>query len=241
VDPIVALVGSHIVVAGGGGLGFEDDPLSVEVYDMKTSHWSTCQSMPDILKHSAASTWLSVAANRSKMYVTEKASGITYSFSPENKSWSGPYDLRPDPTAFFTAVGFAGDDLILAGVMGRAQNVKTLRLWKIKPETMEFDQIGEIPCELLEKLKGETSELSSISLLTAKNFAYMYNNSDPVEIIMCEIGDGECKWGSVKNLVVNDEGRIGERMVMSCGMVEIGHLHRAMGPANRKFLVKSDA
>lgn len=239
VDPIVALIGSHIVVAGGA-LGFEDDPLAVKMYDMETSHWSPCQSMPDILKHSAASTWLSVAANQNTMYVIEKASGIACSFSPQTKAWSRPYDLRPDPTAFFSAVGFAGDDLILAGVMGHAQSVKTLKLWKIKPEAMEFDQIGEIPSELLEKLKGEASELSSISLLTAENFVYIYNNSDPVEIILCEIGDGECEWGSVKNLVVNDERRIGERMVMSCGMVGIADLRMALGAANRKVFKNSD-
>lgn len=239
VDPIVALVGPHIVVAGGA-LEFEDDPLFVEMYDMRTSKWSTCQSMPDILKDSAASTWLSVATKHDKMYVTEKASGITYSFSPDTKAWSGPFDLRPEPGVFFSTIGFARDDLILAGILGHAQNVNALKIWKINQELMELDQIGEIPSELLEKLKGVNSDLYSISLMGAGNFIYISNSSDPAEIIFCEIGDGAWKWGSVKNLVLNDERRIRERMVMSCSIVGICDLHMAIRSGNRKFLVKSN-
>lgn len=239
VDPIVAQVGAHIVVAGGVS-EFEDDPLSMEMYDMETSQWSTCQSMPYILKDSAASTWLSVAANQNTMYVTEKSSGITCSFSPETKAWSGPFDLRPDPRVFFSAIGFAGDYLILSGIIGHAQNVITLKIWKIKPEMMEFEQIGEIPSELLEKLKGENPILSSISLTAAENFVYIYNSSDPAELIFCELVDGVCKWGSVKNLVFDDERRIRERMVLSCGIVGICDLHMAMKSGSRKFLVKSN-
>ncbi|KAJ8451624.1 hypothetical protein Cgig2_018258 [Carnegiea gigantea] len=208
VDPIVARVGSHIIVAGGAS-GFYEDPLSVEMYDMETSHWSTCQPMPDILKHSAASTWLCVASNQESMYVMEKASGVLYSFSPETQSWGGPYDLRPDPGVFFSAVGFAGDDFILAGVVGHSENVETLKIWKIMPESMEFDEIGKIPTD-----------------------------SNPEEIIFCEFADdGGWKWGSVKNVVLNDERRIGERMVMSCGKVGIGDVQIAMKARNLKLLL----
>lgn len=237
VDPIVARVGSHIIVAGGAS-GFYEDPLSVEMYDMETSHWSTCQAMPDILKHSAASTWLSVASNQESMYVMEKASGMLYYFSPETKAWAGPYDLRPDPDVFFSAVGFAGDDLILAGVVGRSENVETLKIWKIMPESIEFDEIGKIPTELLEKLKGGDSDLTSISLMAAKDFIYICNSSNPEEIIFFEfVDDGGWKWGSVKNVVLNDERRIGERMVMSCGKVGIGDVQIAMKARNLKLLM----
>lgn len=238
VDPIVALVGRHIIVAGGA-MGFEDNPYSVEMYDVDTAHWSTCQPLPDILKDSAAATWLSVAANENTMYVTEKASGITYSFSTKSKTWSGPYNLRPDPGVYFSAIGFAGDDLILAGVIGDAQNVDTLKIWKIKPELMEFDQIGEIPVELLDKLKGENQDLSSISLMAATDFIYIYNSSDPAEIIFFEFVGGIWKWKSVKNLMLNDERRIGERMVVSCGVVGIADLHMAIKSGGRKFLAES--
>ncbi|KMT07219.1 hypothetical protein BVRB_6g148540 [Beta vulgaris subsp. vulgaris] len=239
VDPIVALVGSYVIVAGGAS-GYWDDPLTVEMYDLETSHWSTCQSMPTILKDSAASTWLSLASNQHSLYVTEKATGITYSFSPTTKTWFGPYDLRPDPSIYFSAIGFAGDYLILAGLIGHAENVKTLKLWEINLETMEFNEIGEIPYELLEKLKGENSYyLSSITLLATKDFIYLYNTSDPAEIIFCELVEKKCKWRSVKNLVQNDDSKIGERMVMSCGRVGIDNLHKAMHCKDIKFVPKS--
>ena len=233
VDPIAALVGSHVVVAGGAS-GFYADPLSVEVYDMEISHWTTCQPMPDTLKHSTASTWLSVASNQELMYVMEKASGMLFSFSPKTRAWAGPYAVRPDPSVFFSTVGFAGDDLILAGVTGHSEKVETLKIWKIMPESMEFDEIGEIPTELLEKLEGEDSDLTSISLMTAKDFIYICNSSNPEEIIFYEFVDEGWKWGSVKNVVLNDERRIGERMVMSCGEVGIDDLQIAMRFRNLK-------
>ncbi|XP_021742970.1 F-box/kelch-repeat protein At1g23390-like [Chenopodium quinoa] len=240
VDPIVAVVGSHIIVAGGGAI-YWDNPLTVKMYDMTTSLWSTCQSMPSILKDSTASTWLSVASNQHKMYVTEKASGITYSFSPNTKAWSGPYDLRPDPSVYFSAIEYAGDDLILAGLIGHAENVKNLKLWKINPETMESNEIGEIPAELLERLQGENSYLlSSITILATENLIYLHNTSDPSEIIFCElIEENNCKWGSVKNIVLNDDCKVGSKMVMSCGKVGIADLHTAMKCRNIKFVAKS--
>ncbi|XP_021727063.1 F-box/kelch-repeat protein At1g23390-like [Chenopodium quinoa] len=240
VDPIVAVVGPHLIVAGGGAI-YWDNPLTVKMYDMTTSHWSTCQSMPSILKDSTASTWLSVASNQHKMYVTEKASGITYSFSPDTKAWSGPYDLRPDPSVYFSAIGYAGDDLILAGLIGNAENVKNLKLWKINPETMESNQIGEIPAELLEKLQGENSYLlSSINILATESLIYLHNTSDPSEIIFCELNEeNNCKWGSVKNIILNDNCKVGSKLVMSCGRVGIADLHTAMKSRNIKFVEKS--
>ncbi|KNA08137.1 hypothetical protein SOVF_165350 [Spinacia oleracea] len=242
VEPIVALVGPHVVVAGGGSGYWDelDDPLTVEMYDMETSHWSRCQSMPSILKDSAASTWLSMASNQHKMYVTEKASGISYSFTPKIKTWDGPYNLRPDPSVYFSAIGFAGDDLIIAGLIGHAKDVKTLKLWRINLEVMGSDEIGEIPFELLEKLQGENSYfLSSITLLATKDFIYIYKTSDPEEIIFCEIIEGGlCNWGSVTNIVLNDDCKIGSKMVMSCGRVDIADLHMAMNSRNLTFVAK---
>lgn len=174
VDPVVAVVGPHVIVTGGGS-SYLDDPLTVEMYDMEASRWSTCQPMPTTLKDSTASTWLSVASNQHRMFVTEKASGITYSFSPETKAWSGPYDLRPEPSIYFSTIGFAGEELILAGLIGHPGHVKTLKIWKVNPETIQFDEIGEIPVELLEKLKGENScFLTSVTLLATKDFIYIY-------------------------------------------------------------------
>ncbi|KAL6192644.1 hypothetical protein ACLB2K_033730 [Fragaria x ananassa] len=68
-DPIVAVVGHRVVVAGGA-CDYEDDPLAVEMYDVKAGTWDTCDSMPAIFKDSAASTWLSVAIEIAYLCVT---------------------------------------------------------------------------------------------------------------------------------------------------------------------------
>ncbi|CAO2829278.1 unnamed protein product [Amaranthus hypochondriacus] len=239
VDPIIAVVGPYVIVAGGD-TGFWDDPLTVEMYDMEASHWSTCKSMPSTFKNSSTASWVSIASNQQIMYVMEKTSGITHIFTPKTKTWSGPYDLRPDPSVYFSVIGFSGDDLIIAGLMGNPESVLTLKIWKINYQVMEFDEIGEIPIELLEKLKGEDCYfLSSITLLTTKDFFYLYNTSNPAEIIFCEINEKKCKWGSVKNLVLNDESKLGERMVMSCSSVGIANLQNAMNSRNLKFVAKS--
>ncbi|RZC57566.1 hypothetical protein C5167_004870 [Papaver somniferum] len=109
-DPIVAIVGSCIVVAGGT-CDFEDDPLTVELYDTACPGWFTCQPIPNIPKDSAASIWLSVAVSDYKMYLLEKKSGTFCSFDPSTKTWSGDigsFDLRPDPAIYFSVIGFVG-------------------------------------------------------------------------------------------------------------------------------------
>ncbi|BBN69120.1 Kelch repeat-containing F-box family protein [Prunus dulcis] len=153
-DPIVALVGHRIIVAGGT-CDYEDDPLAVEMYDVTTRTWDTCDSMPAILKDSAASTWLSVAVDDSKMYVTEKISGVTYSFDPNSKAWFGPYDLRPDGSVFISVIGFANGRLILVGAVGNAENLKGVKVWEVKGALLERkEMIGEMPAEMVEMVKG---------------------------------------------------------------------------------------
>ncbi|KAK9751064.1 hypothetical protein RND81_02G238800 [Saponaria officinalis] len=237
VDPLVTLVGRNVIVAGGA-MYFENDLLSVEMYDMETSRWSTCQSMPRILKDSTTSTWISTTTNQHKLYITQKSSGITYTFDPKTKTWCGPYDLNPDPRVFFSAIDFAGDDLILVGLIGHAENVKTIKLWKIKPELNKFSEIAEIPNKLLEELKGENWNFSSIILLANNDFICMYKNSDPSIIIFCENIDGKWKWASVKNIVYDDI-RIKDKIVISCTKVGILDLRLAMNSKNCKFIVKS--
>ncbi|GMN41575.1 hypothetical protein TIFTF001_010802 [Ficus carica] len=120
-EPIVAEVSDSIVVAGRA-CDFEDDSLSVEVYDRRKGSWSLCQSLPAMLKDSAASKWLSVAVHGGEMYVTEKSSGVTYSFDPNSKAWRGPYDLCPDQDVFYSVIEFAGRNLVAVGVEGSPEN-----------------------------------------------------------------------------------------------------------------------
>ncbi|GAB4839763.1 hypothetical protein Ancab_020473 [Ancistrocladus abbreviatus] len=242
VDPLVALVGSRIVVAGGGG-EYEDDPLVVEMYDIEKREWVTCQSMPGILKDSAASTRLSVASDDGEMFVTEKTSGMTYTFSPDTKTWSGPYDLRPaGGRVFSSTVGFSGDNLILAGVIGLDREVKGVKLWRVERGSMNCIEIAEMPVEMVEKLKGERGDLSSISISATDNLVCLYKDREAEEVVMCEFGDGgACEWGSVRNAAWNDKSNITERVVLSCGRVEIGDLQKAFKLPNVKLVAKLSA
>ena len=81
----MALVGECVVIAGGA-CDFGEDSVAVETYDLKTRVWDTCDDMLVILKDSCASTWLSVAVDKTKMYVMEKCSGATHSFDPITKT-----------------------------------------------------------------------------------------------------------------------------------------------------------
>lgn len=237
-DPIVAQVGDCVVVAGGA-CDYEDDPLSVEVYDPRTRVWSACESMPAMLKDSSASTSLSVAVHGGRMYVVEKCSGLTYSFDPNSKAWRGPYDLRPDQGVFCSVIESAGGNLIAVGVFGSPESVKTVKMWKFSGESLEdVEVVGEMPKEMVEKLKGESSYLPSISVVASGNFVFLHNPSDPGEVIQCEIGIGGCRWGSVQNAAVNDTTRM-QRMVVGSVDVAMGDLRRAMAVDSVRFAAKS--
>ncbi|XP_062110359.1 F-box/kelch-repeat protein At1g23390 [Humulus lupulus] len=229
-DPIVALVDDRVVVAGGA-CDFEDDPLAVEIYDLRTHTWDTCESMPSTLKDSAASTSMSIAVHGGEMYVSEKCSGLTYSFDPESKAWRGPYDLRPDESVFSSVVGLADGNLIVVGLLGSSECVEGVKVWKVSGESMECEEMGETPKELVEKFVGESYCVPSVAVAAMGKSVFLHNPTDPGEVIQCEILDGECRWGCVRNAVVNDGTRM-QRMVIGCSDVNIWDLQRAMAMKN---------
>ncbi|KAE8692330.1 protein NSP-INTERACTING KINASE 3-like [Hibiscus syriacus] len=152
---VVALVGCRHIVVAGGACDFEDDPLSVEIYDLETRKWETCDPMPTILEHSAASMWLSVAIDTKKLYAMDTASGITCSFDPISRIWSYPFDLRHDPNIYFSVIGISGDNFIMVGLLRSSEDVRDVKIWELKGESFEFCyEIGVMPEELVEKLKG---------------------------------------------------------------------------------------
>ncbi|KAK4261340.1 hypothetical protein QN277_004352 [Acacia crassicarpa] len=238
IDPIIALVGPRIVVAGGA-CDFEDDPLAVELYDPATRTWSMGPSMPEIFKDSTGSTWLSVAVDEQRMHVTEKSSGITHSFDPNAEIWYGPYDLRPDQSAYSCVIGTLQNRLIVAGLVGDMENLKSVRLWEVRGELGEefgLTEIGEVPAEMVEKLKGENECVASISMNTMGDFLYIHNPSELAEIIVGEVVNGMCKWRSVTNVVMKDETRM-QRMVVGCVDVGLGDLQKAVSE-NRRLAFK---
>lgn len=242
VDPIVACVGSRIVVAGGA-CDFEDDPLAVEMYDMESREWARCEPMPALMKGSTASTWLSVAVAGDKIHVTEKNSGTTYSFDCSEMTWQGPYELKPEEGVFCCVIGTVRNRLVVAGIIGDAENVKGVKVWEVKGELglgMEnywCEELGAMPKEMVAKLKGEGECCSSIAVIPMGDLVYVLNPSVPEEMVVCEVlKGGGCEWGSVRNAAVNDGTRMG-RMVFCGGDVGVEDLQRAV-TQNCKFLLK---
>ncbi|KAK7361796.1 hypothetical protein VNO77_03880 [Canavalia gladiata] len=242
-DPIVAQVGTFIIVAGGV-CDFEDDPLAVEMYDMKSREWVRCQSMPAILKESAASTWLSVTVASDMMHVMEKSSGVTCSFDCSTMTWQGPYDLRPDQSVFCCVTGTVRGRLMIAGLMGDAENVKEVKLWEVEGKLglrseLEYEELGTMPKELMVKLMGDDDYgmVGSIAVNWIGNFLYVHNSMEPKEMVVCEVeSSGGCKWGSLRNVAVNDTTRLG-RMVFCGGNVGLEYLQSAVAE-NCRFVEK---
>ncbi|XP_010248536.1 PREDICTED: F-box/kelch-repeat protein At1g23390-like [Nelumbo nucifera] len=245
-DPVVAIIGSRVVVAGGTA-EFEDDPLAVEMYDLTSRRWEMCQSMPAILKGSAATTWLSVAVSNERLLVLEKASGAVCMFDPETSTWEGPFDLRhPGPSVFYSVIASCSEDhVVLVGLMGEATGtdniVQGIGLWELDCESETFDckVIGRMPGEMVEKLvNADCSPLSSIGVSTAGNLIYIYNPSNPEAIMFCEFTNGVARgWGHIHNSIVDDRNRM-ERFELTCSRVGIDDLQRALTSGNRRITVK---
>ncbi|KAJ8569779.1 hypothetical protein K7X08_006356 [Anisodus acutangulus] len=237
-DPIVAHIGGSIVIAGGT-CDFEDDPLAVEIYNTESNTWEACESMPAILKDSAASTWLSIATTGDKLVVAEKFTGVSYCFDPKTKKWIGPYELRPDPRIFHSIIGFSNNRLILVGMIGDVENVTRLKIWKVDTESFECEEMAEMPLELIKKLKSDTFGVSSISVCLGGDYVYMSKSSEMAEeIVGCEfINGGGVRWWSMINEAAGD-GIRSERVVFTCSVIGLSDLQRAMSLENRKFAVK---
>lgn len=241
-DPMVALVGGRHLVVAGGTSEYEDDPLAVEVYDVGARTWERCESMPVSLKHSASSTWLSVAVHdeTGKVYVTEKRSGRSYAFGASTKAWHGAFDLCADEGGFWWVTGFAGGRLILVGLLGRAEDVRGVKMWEVSGESLEHrKEMGEMPGRLLAKLKGNSPCVWSICMSAMGDFVYLHNPWDPEQVIQCEIVDGGCRWDSVRNAAVDDTTRIMQSVVVSCTYVGMRDLQKAvaMGLEARRLTV----
>lgn len=243
-DPVVAAVG-EVVVLAGGTCDFEENPLAVEIFDLQTRSWETCESMPEILKDSASSTWASVAVKSRKMYVVEKRSGKGFAFDTETKRWEGPYDvIKPDDGVFSCAITFVEERMVVVGIMGEEGNVRGVKMWEVKGKLLEeMREMGEMPEACLETLKGEEDEwrgMASVSLESAEEMVYIYNPAEGEELVVCEVVGGVVgRWRSVRNAVVKDRsGAVGERVVVSCSSVSMADLRLALGNDTGRFSVK---
>ncbi|KAL2543212.1 F-box/kelch-repeat protein [Abeliophyllum distichum] len=223
----------------GGGCDYQDDPLPVEIYNIATRAWHTCDTtMPGNLKDSAASTWLSITTTNEKLFVAEKQSGLTYWFDPNSRCWSGPYKLNPNQPIYDHNIGTSNDDLILVGLCKNIENVEQVKIWKVEKENFQCEEIGEMPLLYVEKLKKNFG-ISSINIRVTGNFVFIYNQSETEEVVVCElITGGGCRWWSIKNVVARDETKM-NRLVFTCSEVSFDELQRVRRLENRRFVVES--
>lgn len=238
-DPVVAAVGHRLVVAGGG-CDFDDDPLAVEIYNLKTRTWESCDEMPSVIRDCSASECLSVAVAGEVVYVMEKSSGLTHCFDPVSKIWSGPYNLRPHSGINFSIIESVNDTLVLIGVVNgdAACQGKSVKLWTVGSDMSDLTEIGQMPPNLVKEMKGEklSCTLPSIDACSSGNFLYLYNSQSPEKVFWCDLeaASGRSKWGSV-SLSTAEANR--NRVVFSSSNVGIHDLETAMAAGNRRFSV----
>ncbi|KAI3944846.1 hypothetical protein MKW92_002213 [Papaver armeniacum] len=239
-DPTVAIIGSYVVVAGGA-FDFEEAPLAVELYDIASPGWSLCQPLPVVFRNSAAASWLSVDVQNNKMYLLDKQSGTLCWLDRDTEIWSdgcGTLTLRPDPYIYFSVFGFAGDRLILVGLMGDSENAKSLGIWEVNCNGFDCQEIGKMPPEMFARLKNVNPILSSIDISLAESFIYIYDSSHPRDIFFLDLTVGACEWGSVRSSFFNDRVFM-NRFTFTCSKVGLSDLRKAFTLASRRFSVQS--
>ncbi|KAL3714963.1 hypothetical protein ACJRO7_006812 [Eucalyptus globulus] len=237
--PVVALVGSRLVVAGG--TYFDHDSPPVEVYDMRTRTWSACYSMPVSLRISCASLWHSVATDGRRMYVMETLTGRMHTFDPDTGAWLQPYDLRPDRHVFYSLMGFAGDRLVVVGVLGNVHDLKGVKVWGSMGVGVGADELEEMcamPEELLIELQDEMYYVSNMSMSSSKNFLYLHSDSSPLLVFWCgrEDKSGAWRWGTTRDAAARDRN-LRNWVAYTCAEVGIGELQKAAATGNGRFVV----
>ncbi|CAH2080086.1 unnamed protein product [Thlaspi arvense] len=237
VDPIVAVVGRSLIVAGGVWQ-FADDKLAVELLDLDIESggvWERCESMPGSLLGSPSSTWLSVAVNSEKLYVTEKRSGVACCFDPETRSWTELLDFSPgDCKLYSREIGFAGNRLIMAGITGDEDIPTGIKLWEVavsneSPMNLKFESIGSMPKAFFDKLRVIDTDrpLTSIAFNAVGDMVYIRDAAETGEIVAAEIeGGGKlCRWRTLTNQNKCDAT---ERLIVACSKVSFSDLKRAL-------------
>ncbi|XP_076883060.1 F-box/kelch-repeat protein At1g23390-like isoform X1 [Bidens hawaiensis] len=235
IDPIVAVVGRHVIVSGGA-CDFEHDPLAVEIYDVSSRIWTKPEPMPEAFTGFASMTWHSVASDDRRMFVLEKNDGVLHTFDPVTNTWCGPYDLRHDRLVIHNCIGFCYNRLILIGVLGYPDDVIGVKVFEVNCESFTVCEITEMPLDLVEKLKCDELQVSSVEVRMAGNVVYIYKPVLPEEVIVCEfMNGGECNWWSVSNVVASDRC-VTEQFVFTCSNVGIHDLRKATrSNVNRRF------
>ncbi|KAF0935895.1 hypothetical protein E2562_036631 [Oryza meyeriana var. granulata] len=201
VDPVVAAVGSRVVVLGGG-CGAMAAAGVVEVLD-EGAGWTTCAPMPAPL----ASRWVSAAASERRVYVVERRTGWASWFDPAERQW-GPARRLQLPEGNNAAVESWAASGVKAGVGDANERLLVLAgggggivsLWSVDGDTLLLDgeDNASMPLEMSEKLSlGATGGGVNIGVVAAGAASgYMYNASEPskgavrYELVAAGVGGG---------------------------------------------------
>ncbi|XP_020266800.1 F-box/kelch-repeat protein At1g23390, partial [Asparagus officinalis] len=230
VDPVVAQVGSCVVVAGGA-CDFENVARAVEVFNLAdpTTSWTLCDQIPEDLARSSSATWLSSATSAKLLYVLDKDSGVFSSFDQSTGKWSRTCELKPDRATRVSAIGFSNGRLLLVGLSGSDPDPVSLKIWEVGfcLDLIKFTEIGRMPEELVEGLAGSGFGLTTIGFGLVGDYGYFYNPGDFRRgAVFWEIDGG--KWESVEMPDEVDQDPTA-RIVFGCARVELADLKRVHG------------
>ncbi|KAG0489237.1 hypothetical protein HPP92_008048 [Vanilla planifolia] len=222
-DAIVALVGLHLVVAGGvGDLGYRTSTVEVFSIGSTASSWKECQAIPVSLRDSAAATWLAVAASDRRMYVLERGAAATSRlcwFDPALDRWGPVRVLQLGGGAVSVLalvvgpIGCDGKDrLFVVGSMDSGG----LGMWEVEPESMEVRQIGAMPVEAASRIAGEgVEEPPTVGLSSVGGSGFLYDLMGRGEVFFCEFGHGRWSWEGIGRPPVVEENPMA-RIAFGC-------------------------
>ncbi|OIW07573.1 hypothetical protein TanjilG_08460 [Lupinus angustifolius] len=209
INPLIGVFNDgFVVVVGGvkfiGNLVDIEEPLDVEIYDPSLGSWKLCPPLPGDFRSGNSSSSLSSALFKKKFYVFGIYSCFVSSFDLEKHVWSDVHTLRPHGVVFSFLVS-CRKQLVLAGICN-LRNGSCFNLWKIDDRTMEFNEIGTMPHDLLYDLfdGDEDDKFASLKCVGLGDLIYVFNEDyhRVYPACVCEIDDesGKCSWRKVPQL-----------------------------------------
>ncbi|XP_006840661.2 F-box/kelch-repeat protein At1g23390 [Amborella trichopoda] len=224
--PVVATFESESstkVVVIGGTYDFEDDPLSVEIFDSSIQRWETCDSLPETFRGRASASWLSAAICH-KIHILDKNSGLFCSFDPDTKKWGTLAVIFSEPAVFESMIVWVGDKIILVGLLGEATNVSSVGIWEVNCEGNECRLIGESPPQICRETFPSEAGAMGFDCIAANGLIYVYNPCMWGQILTCDVSGAGCKWGVIEKSDLEGEGMELDSWVFTCSSVGIEDL-----------------